>query len=89
MNSIKDMEYHYAMLEAMGVLDRAIINVHIGGAYGDKKVSLRRFHHNIKRLSNHIKKIMTLGKLQVLYQKSIFHRRSQKKNFVHMRILSH
>lgn len=60
MNSIKDMEYHYAMLEAMGILDQGIINIHIGGAYGDKKEALRRFHENMKRLPHHLKKNMTL-----------------------------
>ncbi|QGQ44969.1 UV DNA damage repair endonuclease UvsE [Metabacillus sediminilitoris] len=59
-NSIKDMEYHYGMLEAMGIIDRSIINIHIGGAYGDKKESIKRFHENIKHLPIHIKKIMTL-----------------------------
>lgn len=60
MNAIKDMEYHYKMLEAMGILDQALINIHIGGAYGDKGTALKRFHQNIKRLPEHIKKLTTL-----------------------------
>ncbi|MFE8695909.1 UV DNA damage repair endonuclease UvsE [Cytobacillus sp. FJAT-53684] len=59
-NSIKDMQYHYTMLEAMGIIDQAIINIHIGGAYGDKEMALSRFHQNIKSLPTHIKKITTL-----------------------------
>ncbi|MFK2826735.1 UV DNA damage repair endonuclease UvsE [Bacillus sp. B190/17] len=59
-NAVKDMEYHFKMLEAMDVLDRGIINIHIGGAYGDKNMALRRFHQNIKRLPQEIKHHMTL-----------------------------
>lgn len=59
-NAVKDMEFHYAMFEAMGIEDRGIINIHIGGAYGDKKSTLGRFHKNLKSLPEPIKKIMTL-----------------------------
>jgi UV DNA damage endonuclease len=59
-NALKDMDYHFAMLEAMNALDEGIINIHIGGAYGDKESSLLRFHENIKRIPRKIKKQMTL-----------------------------
>ncbi len=59
-NAVKDMEYHYAMLEAMGITEQSIINIHIGGAYGDKKTTLKRFHENFKSLPSHIKKRTTL-----------------------------
>ncbi|QCJ42668.1 UV DNA damage repair endonuclease UvsE [Bacillus sp. S3] len=59
-NAVKDMEYHFRMLEAMKVQDRGIINIHIGGAYGDKQTSIKRFHQNIKKLPSDIKKQMTL-----------------------------
>ena len=60
MNAVKDMNYHYQMLEAMNALDRGLINIHIGGAYGDKNKSLNQFHQNLKKLPNEIKKRMTL-----------------------------
>ena len=60
MNAVKDMKYHYKMLEAMNALDRGLINIHIGGAYGDKNKSLNQFHQNLKKLPNEIKKRMTL-----------------------------
>lgn len=44
MNAVKDMEYHYKMLKAMNALETGLINIHIGGAYGDKSDALRRFH---------------------------------------------
>ncbi|MFK9093628.1 UV DNA damage repair endonuclease UvsE [Bacillus salipaludis] len=60
MNAVKDMEYHFRVLEAMNALERGIINIHIGGAYGDKGTSLNRFHQSIKKLPSEIKKQMTL-----------------------------
>ncbi|WP_033829143.1 UV DNA damage repair endonuclease UvsE [Bacillus andreraoultii] len=59
-NAVKDMEYHYQLLEAMKVSDIANINIHIGGAYGDKEGTLERFHKNIKQLPNEIKGVTTL-----------------------------
>ena len=59
-NAVKDMEFHYQILEAMGIEDESYINIHIGGAYGDKSTSLQRFHQNIKLLPTPIKKQMTL-----------------------------
>lgn len=59
-NAVKDMTYHYQMFEAMGVADRGLMNIHIGGAYGDKAAALKRFHQNLKTLPVHIKKVMTL-----------------------------
>lgn len=59
-NAVGDMEYHYRMLEAMGVENSSVINIHIGGAYGDKESTLGRFHQNLIKLPSHIKDIMTL-----------------------------
>lgn len=59
-NAVKDMEYHYAMLEAMGITQQSIINIHIGGAYGDKTKTLKRFHESFKSLPAHIKDRTTL-----------------------------
>lgn len=60
MNAVTDMEYHYNMLQVMDVLESALINIHIGGAYGDKEGSLQRFHQNLTKLPPEIKKHMTL-----------------------------
>ncbi|WP_419959900.1 UV DNA damage repair endonuclease UvsE [Psychrobacillus sp. BM2] len=59
-NAVKDMEYHYKMLKAMNALDTGLINIHIGGAYGDKIKSINRFHQNLQKLPVEIKKHMTL-----------------------------
>jgi len=59
-NAVVDMEYHYQMLEAMGLEKESLINIHIGGAYGDKKSTLERFRVNLKSLPTEVKSIMTL-----------------------------
>ncbi|MBT2573048.1 UV DNA damage repair endonuclease UvsE [Bacillus sp. ISL-51] len=59
-NAVRDMAYHYEMLEAMGLADRSNINIHIGGAYGDKKSAIDRFRLNMKELPDFIKQRMTL-----------------------------
>ncbi|GAA0308858.1 UV DNA damage endonuclease [Gracilibacillus halotolerans] len=59
-NAVIDMEYHYKMLEAMNALEYGMMNIHIGGAYGDKEHALKRFHHNLETLPKEIKKKMTL-----------------------------
>jgi UV DNA damage endonuclease len=59
-NAVIDMTYHYQMFEAMGIADQGLINIHIGGAYGDKAAALARFYENLTTLPSHIKKVMTL-----------------------------
>ncbi|WP_456273019.1 UV DNA damage repair endonuclease UvsE [Bacillus sp. AK031] len=59
-NAVEDMVFHYMMLEAMNVEDRSLINIHIGGTYGNKEEALGRFHENLRKLPSHVKKIMTL-----------------------------
>lgn len=59
-NAVIDMEYHYNVLEAMGVANQSVINIHVGGAYGNKELAINRFYENIKKLPTHIKKQMTL-----------------------------
>jgi UV DNA damage endonuclease len=59
-NAIRDMEYHYHVLEAMGISDTSVINIHVGGAYGNKETAIMRFHDNIQQLPLPIKQVMTL-----------------------------
>jgi UV DNA damage endonuclease len=59
-NAVENMHYHYKMLEYMGLEEESVINIHIGGSYGDKENTLKRFHENIKTLPSPIKSIMTL-----------------------------
>ncbi|WP_353854307.1 UV DNA damage repair endonuclease UvsE [Bacillus sp. Bos-x628] len=59
-NAVMDMTYHYHMLEAMELEEDGYMNIHVGGAYGDKESALLRFDENIKQLPAHIKARMTL-----------------------------
>lgn len=49
-NAITDMTYHYNVLNAMGIADSSYINIHVGGAYGNKEKAIERFHENIQQL---------------------------------------
>ncbi|UOQ44515.1 UV DNA damage repair endonuclease UvsE [Halobacillus salinarum] len=59
-NAIEDMDYHYALLKAMGLEKETHLNLHVGGAYGNKQAAIERFHTNIKKLPLPIKKQLTL-----------------------------
>ncbi|WP_018923628.1 UV DNA damage repair endonuclease UvsE [Salsuginibacillus kocurii] len=59
-NSITDMTYHYTMLEAMGLDKESTINIHIGGAYGDKEAALNTFNKNFAKLDPSIQAQTTL-----------------------------
>lgn len=58
-NAVKDMEFHYNMFDAMGIADSSFINIHVGGAYGDKESALVRVHDNLRLLPEHVKARMT------------------------------
>lgn len=55
LNSVKELEYHAAVLEALGVDDSHKIVIHLGGIYEDKRESLSRFIQNCKGLERPIK----------------------------------
>jgi len=59
-NAIVDMTYHYNMLEAMGLHRDSTINIHIGGAYGNKEAALQRFDDNFPKLHQDIRMRTTL-----------------------------
>ncbi|WP_345241882.1 UV DNA damage repair endonuclease UvsE [Pontibacillus salipaludis] len=59
-NAVTDMVYHHKMLEAMGLEKEGFINIHIGGAYGDKTSALERFHQNIYEMPDEVRKRMTI-----------------------------
>lgn len=59
-SAVVDMRYHYRMFEAMELEQEGLINIHIGGAYGDKQQTLPRFHQNLTTLPAPIKQVITL-----------------------------
>lgn len=54
-NSIKELQYHVDVLELLGLDPNAKIITHIGGVYGDKKTSIKRFIETHKTLNENIK----------------------------------
>ncbi|MHA2430288.1 MAG: UV DNA damage repair endonuclease UvsE [Promethearchaeota archaeon] len=54
--SIKELEYHADVLDLMNLDRTAKIMTHIGGIYGDKKGSKKRFIERYNQLSDNIKK---------------------------------
>ncbi|AST93793.1 UV damage endonuclease UvsE [Sutcliffiella cohnii] len=59
-NALEDMIYHYDMLDAMGLGESGTMNIHVGGAYGNKEKAVERFYENIKRLPSDVFSRMTL-----------------------------
>lgn len=49
-----DLDYHASFLDLLGLPISHKMVLHIGGAYGDKEVALKRFIKNAKRLPIHI-----------------------------------
>ncbi|MBB6637993.1 UV DNA damage repair endonuclease UvsE [Cohnella thailandensis] len=59
-NSIKDLAHHVRQLELMGLDERALCNIHVGGSYGDKATAGRRFLANFGALPERIRERITL-----------------------------
>ncbi|MFF2909566.1 UV DNA damage repair endonuclease UvsE [Paenibacillus sp. NPDC057934] len=59
-NSIRDLQHHSAMLQAMGLPATAKNNIHIGGAYGDKPTAAARFEDHFRELPLELQERITL-----------------------------
>lgn len=59
-HSVADLDRHVRMLESMGLDERAKLNVHIGGAYGDKTRTMERFLRQFEALPERIRNRMML-----------------------------
>ena len=53
--AIEEIVYHVEVLDLLGLDKRAKINIHIGGVYGDKKISMERFIDRYNNLSQRVK----------------------------------
>ncbi len=55
MDSLRDLDYHVNLFEAMGLNDyRYKLVLHVGGVYGNKSDSIKRFYENFSRLPERI-----------------------------------
>ncbi|SDO72610.1 UV-endonuclease UvdE [Paenibacillus sp. yr247] len=52
--AIRDLSYHAAILDGMGLDHSGIINIHVGGVYGDKKAATERLLAKIPEVPKHI-----------------------------------
>ncbi|HZH65917.1 MAG TPA: UV DNA damage repair endonuclease UvsE [Flavisolibacter sp.] len=61
-NTIKDLEIHSEIFDLMNLEASPYnkINIHVGGAYGDKAETLKRFAQNFRLLSPHLQKRLTI-----------------------------
>ncbi len=61
-NTIKDLEIHSEIFDLMKLpaSHQAKINIHVGGAYGDKVETLKRFAQNFTLLSSNLQKRLTI-----------------------------
>lgn len=59
-SSVRDLQLHVKMLEAMGLNRTAKNNIHIGGAYKDKPSAAGRFKEHFAGLDEEIKHRLTL-----------------------------
>jgi len=60
LKALRDLEYHCAFLDSLGVDYKNKIVLHVGGVYGDKVSAIERFKVNFKKLSNSAKKRLIL-----------------------------
>lgn len=61
-NTIKDLEIHSEIFDLMNLpaSHMAKINIHVGGAYGNKSETLKRFAQNFGLLSSNLQKRLTI-----------------------------
>lgn len=61
-NTIVDLEQHSRIMDLLGLPTNHLynINIHVGGVYGDKRATLLRFASNFNRLSENLKKRLTV-----------------------------
>ena len=61
-NTIKDLEIHGQIFDIMGLpaTHWHKINIHVGGAYGDKEATLKRFAQNFELLSPSVQKRLSI-----------------------------
>lgn len=65
--SLRDLDYHAALLDALGLGPEHKVITHVGGVYGDKAASLARFAARYAELSAHIRARLVLENDETSY----------------------
>lgn len=58
-NTVEILEYHYKIMDVIGIKDKIII-LHVGSSACGKKASITRFINNFNKLPDHIKKCIAV-----------------------------
>ncbi len=58
--SIKELQYHADVLDALGLDASAKIQMHVGGVYGDKNRSIQRFIEQYRTLDESLKRRLVI-----------------------------
>ncbi len=53
--SVAELEYHCAVLDAMGLDESAKVQIHMGGVYGDKESAIARFVERYQKLGKAVR----------------------------------
>jgi UV DNA damage endonuclease len=54
-NAVRELSYHALFLDTLGMDGNCKIILHVGGAYGDKRAAVTRFHEKYQTLDDNIK----------------------------------
>jgi UV DNA damage endonuclease len=65
--SKKELQYHAQILDLMKLDTSAKIQIHVGGAYGDKKASMERFAKRFRRLPDSVVRRLVIENDDKLY----------------------
>ena len=65
-NTVEILEYHYKIMDALGIKDKIII-LHVGYSACGKKASITRFINNFNKLSDYIKKCIAVENDDKIY----------------------
>lgn len=58
-NSMKILEYHYNLLNALNIKDKLLV-IHVGSGFFGKENSIKRFINNFKKLPSYIQEIISI-----------------------------
>ncbi|KAI8141609.1 UV-endonuclease UvdE-domain-containing protein [Fennellomyces sp. T-0311] len=68
--TIKDLSYHASMLDLMGLPADSIMIIHMGGVYGDKQATLKRFEETFKKLPEPVVRRLVIENDELCYSVS-------------------
>ncbi|PWK13155.1 UV DNA damage repair endonuclease UvsE [Tumebacillus permanentifrigoris] len=57
--ALKDLAYHTDLLDGMGLDEQHKVNIHIGGAYGDKAKAVQKLYENFPQVPDNVRKRLT------------------------------